>query len=96
VDEYQRVGKELGKQFPQIDIDPFMELLMIEGHLIDPPILSNSICSDPDDEKFIECAVASQTKIIISGDKLLLNLSGHKNIEIIKPRLFLEKHLNKK
>jgi putative PIN family toxin of toxin-antitoxin system len=93
IDEYQRVGKELGKQFPQIDIDPFMELLMIEGHLIDPPVLLDSACDDPDDEKFIACAIASQTKIIISGDKHLLNVSGHKGIEIIRPKLFIEKYL---
>lgn len=96
VDEYQRVGQELGKHFPQIDIDPIIELLMIEGHLIDAPFLLNSVCEDPDDEKFIACAITSQTKIITSGDKHLLKLSGHKNIEIVKPRLFLEKYLNRK
>lgn len=94
VEEYQRVGKELGEQFSEIDIEPFMELLMLEGHLFNAPLLLNSVCEDPDDEKFIACAIASQTKIIISGDKHLLKLSGHKNIEIIKPRLFLEKYLN--
>ncbi|MBI5598400.1 MAG: putative toxin-antitoxin system toxin component, PIN family [Deltaproteobacteria bacterium] len=93
VDEYQRVEKELGKQFSEIDIEPFMELLMIEGHLINAPLLLNLVCKDPDDEKFIACAIASQTKIIISGDKHLLNVSGHKGIEIIRPRLFIEKYL---
>lgn len=96
LDEYQRIGKELGGQFSEINIEPFVELLMIEGYLIDVPLLVNPVCEDPDDEKFIACAVASQTKIIISGDKHLLKLSGYKNIEIIKPRLFLEKYLNKK
>lgn len=95
LDEYQRIGKELGKQFPQIDLDPFLELLIIEGHLINPPILLSSVCDDPDDEKFIECAVAGQAKIIISGDNHLLKISGHNDIEIIPPRLFVEKYLKK-
>jgi len=93
VDEYQRVGKELGERFQKIDIEPFMELLMIEGQLVNAPFLLGSVCEDPDDEKFIECAIASQTKTIISGDKHLLKLSGYKGIEIIKPRLFVEKYL---
>ncbi len=93
VDEYQRVGKELGKRFPRVNSEPFMELLMIEGHLINALLLPYSVCADPDDDKFIACAIASQTKIIISGDKHLLKVSGHKGIEVIKPRLFIEKYL---
>ncbi|MFH1288444.1 MAG: putative toxin-antitoxin system toxin component, PIN family [bacterium] len=58
--------------------------IKVEGQLINAPFLVNSVCEDPDDEKFITCAIASQTKIIISGDKQLLKLFGHKGIEIIK------------
>ncbi len=96
VDEYQRIGKELEEQFSQINIEPFLKLLMVEGHLINAPFLVNSVCEDPDDEKFIKCAIASQTKIIISGDKHLLKLFGHKDIEIIKSRLFIDKYLKMK
>ncbi len=93
VDEYQRVGRELEKRFSQINVEPFMELLMIEGHLVNAPLQLNPVCEDRDDEKFLDCAIASQTKIIISGDKHLLKLTGYKDIEIIKPRAFTEKYL---
>jgi len=41
---------------------------------------------DPDDNKFIECAVALDCKIIISGDKHLRSLKKYIDIEILSPR----------
>jgi len=55
-----------------------------------------SVCEDPDDDKFIECAIAGQCKIIISGDKPLLKFTGYEDIVILNPRNFdgLVKSLN--
>ncbi len=39
------------------------------------------IDDDPDDDKFIECAVASRAGFIVSGDKHLLNLKEYKGIK---------------
>jgi uncharacterized protein len=46
--------------------------------------------ADPDDDKFIECALASKAGYIVSGDKHLLNLKNYQGIEIKKPAEFLE------
>ena len=43
---------------------------------------------DPDDNKFIECAVALDSKIIISGDNHLKNLKKYVDIEIMSPKKF--------
>jgi predicted nucleic acid-binding protein len=51
------------------------------------------VCADPDDDKFIACALASNAKIICSGDRHLLDVNGYQGIEIIKPRAFTEKYL---
>jgi len=48
---------------------------------------------DPDDNKFIECAVALESKIIISGDKHLLNIHKYIDIHIVSPREFIEQFL---
>ena len=40
--------------------------------IISPPSLENPVSSDPDDDKFIACAIAAKTKVIVSGDKHLL------------------------
>ena len=50
---------------------------------------------DPDDNKFLECAVVLDSKIIISGDSHLKKIKKYIDIEILSPREFIELH-NKK
>jgi predicted nucleic acid-binding protein len=45
---------------------------------------------DPDDDKFIEAAIASGAEIIVSGDQHLLQLHQYENIQILKARDFLK------
>lgn len=94
--EYQRAGGVLAKQFPGVDLDPILTLLAAEAELIVAPSLPEPICDDPDDDKFLACALASKTKIIISGDKQLLRVSGYRGIEVIRPRTFVDEYLSKK
>ncbi len=47
--------------------------------------------NDPDDNKFIECAVALDSQVIVSGDKHLREIKKYINIEIISPREFIER-----
>ena len=47
---------------------------------------------DPDDNKFLECAVALESKIIISGDKHLKDIKKYIDIEILSPREFIDLH----
>ena len=45
---------------------------------------------DPDDNKFIECAVECRANYIISGDRHLLNLKEYEGIKLIKSSEFLK------
>jgi len=92
-DEYLRIGDELAEQFPNIDIEPFINLVESNAEFVHSPNLPNPICSDPDDDKFIACALAGNAKIIVSGDKHLLKVSGYRQIEVIKPRSFIDQYL---
>ncbi|MBR3355647.1 MAG: putative toxin-antitoxin system toxin component, PIN family [Oscillospiraceae bacterium] len=47
------------------------------------------VCRDPDDNKFIECALDGQCNYIVSGDKDLLDIRHYKNIRIITVSEFL-------
>lgn len=47
---------------------------------------------DPDDNKFIECAVALKAKYIISGDKALTEIVNYMDIKIQNPRQFLDEY----
>jgi putative PIN family toxin of toxin-antitoxin system len=45
---------------------------------------------DPDDNKFIECAVECRANYIISGDRHLLNLKEYEGIKLIKSSEFFK------
>ena len=48
------------------------------------------IKDDPDDDKFIECAVALKANAIITGDREILAIKEFMGIKILTPRQFLE------
>jgi uncharacterized protein len=91
--EYQRVAERLSARYPSVNVEPIIRLLAIFGELVDTCGLSGTICNDQDDNKFIESAIASQSKLIVSGDKHLLNISGHKGIMVLTPRDFVDAYL---
>ena len=93
LDEYQRVGEILGKQFPKVDLGPIIDLLAVEAKLVLPPPLPEPVCADPDDDKFLAAALASKTKFVISGDKHLLNVSDYRGLKIVRPRKFVDEYL---
>ena len=95
LEEYRRVGVRLSREYPGVDLDPFLALLAVEAEVVLAPPLPESVCEDPDDDKFIACALASRCKVIVSGDKLLRKVSGYQGIEILSPTRFVEHHLKK-
>jgi putative PIN family toxin of toxin-antitoxin system len=93
LEEYHRVAEELSSKFPAVDIDRIIELLTIYGEVFETKNISVSICEDPGDNKSIECAIAGNSKLIVSGDKHLLNITGYQSISVLKPRDFIDNHL---
>ena len=51
------------------------------------------ICRDPDDDKFINCAIDAKAIYIVSGDNDLLTLKNFAGIEIVTAREFYDKYL---
>ncbi len=94
LEEYRRVGEALAEQFPTVALRPVIDLVTIESDLYPSQPLPEPVCDDLDDDKFLACALASGSKLIISGDKHLLRVSGFSGIEILKPREFIEKYLS--
>ena len=93
IDEYQRVAEALAGKYPGIDISAIIELIAIHGEFIDAEGIEVFECEDPDDNKFLECAIASRAKLIVSGDKHLLKLNGYQEIVVHKPRDFVDLYL---
>lgn len=46
---------------------------------------------DPDDDKFLACALEAQADYIVSGDPHLRNLKQYQGIDILSPYAFLER-----
>ena len=90
VDEYVEVLKRLGLQ----NESELQELLntFSEGHNIIFSATTPSLKiveQDPDDNMFIECAVALGCSHIISGDKHLKQVKNYMGIKIVNPKKFL-------
>lgn len=50
------------------------------------------ICRDPEDNKFLNCAITGGANYLVSGDDDLLTLKMIRSTEIIAPHKFLKKH----
>ncbi len=73
------------------DIEDLLTLLHHDAVLV--PGLANvrgAIPNDPDDEKFLACAIDAGADLIVSGDKHLLALSTYRDIPIVTARDFLQ------
>ena len=96
LEEYRRVGRRLANEFPEVEFDPWLELLTLSSIPVDAPALPEQVCRDPDDDKFLACAIAGSANIVVSGDKALRKTSGYAGISVLTPREFVERYLNKR
>ncbi|MCI0555756.1 MAG: putative toxin-antitoxin system toxin component, PIN family [Anaerolineae bacterium] len=94
LDEYRRVGEILAKEHPIIDLNPILNFVIEHAKVYKPVKLKHPVCEDPDDDKFLACALASGSRVIISGDRHLLKVSGYEGIEVLKPREFVDRYLD--
>lgn len=65
------------------DVRRFAERVEISGTL-------KAVGADPDDDKFIECAVVGQANVIVSGDSHLLALEEYQGIPIMSAADFID------
>ena len=91
--EYREVGETLAKRFPGVDLNPILELLIVKAELTESSSLAEPVCDDPEDDKFLACALAGNSELIISGDRHLLKVSGYRGVKVVKPRKFLDDFL---
>lgn len=93
INEYVEVLRRLGLQ-DEREMEELLDLFANGFHSIftaKTPQL-HVVEDDPDDDKFIECAVALKADCIISGDKSLTAIQEYMNIKIINPKDFLSEY----
>jgi predicted nucleic acid-binding protein len=62
---------------------------------VEPASVPVSACDDPDDLKFLACALAGGARIVVTGDRALLRASGFRGLEVVTPREFVRRHLER-
>jgi len=90
-DEFRRVleypkfalSKKEIRTIIEEEILPFFEVFDIT-HAV------TGICRDPDDDKFLSCAVSASADFIVSGDKDLLVVKEYRSVMIETPLNFLK------
>jgi putative PIN family toxin of toxin-antitoxin system len=91
LDEYtevlQRIGLENEREIEEL-LSLFAKGFNILFTMKTPKI--SVVKDDPDDDKFIECAVALKAEVIITGDKVLKAVSEYMGIKIMSPQQFLK------
>jgi putative PIN family toxin of toxin-antitoxin system len=58
LEEYHRVGALLGARYPGVDLEPVLALVAVHAEVVQPATLADRVCEDPDDDKFMTCALA--------------------------------------
>ena len=74
------------------DRDQFVHLLQADTLLI-VPTRKVSVCRDPKDNIFLECAIEARVNVIVTGDNDLLILHPFRGIPIVTPQTFIKKFL---
>jgi uncharacterized protein len=69
-------------------VDELLESFLGIVRIIQEPKVVRVVRADPDDDKFIACAVSARVRWVISGDTHLLTLQRYKSIRIVTPQQF--------
>ena len=93
IDEYIEVLRRLGLQ-DERELSELLGLFARGFHAVftaKTPEL-HVVEDDPDDNKFVECAVALKADFIVSGDKALTAIQDYMGIKIVNPKEFITIH----
>lgn len=71
-------------------LDSILGLIELHSDIVEPVRFAKAVCSDPDDDKFLEAAIAANADYVVSGDTALLKLKNYQQIQIVRPAQFLK------
>lgn len=92
IDEYIAALQRLGLQNER-ELSELLSLLAHGFHVLFSARTPNLhvVGEDPDDDKFIECAVALKAEFVISGNKALTAIQDYMGMRIVTPGEFLDR-----
>ena len=90
LDEVARVLRREKFGWPEEEIRRALSQIDRFSDLVDSPQRIDVIKDDPTDNRILECAAASSSDYLVSGDNHLLALGQYEGVRIVKPAEFLE------
>jgi putative PIN family toxin of toxin-antitoxin system len=76
-------------KWPEPEIIAQLKLVVRVAKTIEPKLMLEEIKADPDDDRILECGVAGNADLIVSGDRHLTRLKVFQGIGIVRPVDFL-------
>ena len=92
--EYLNVAARLADRYTGVEYESILGLIIQNAELVQPSDLPEPVSTDPDDDKFLACALAGDSTTIVSGDSDLINVSGYCGIEVLTPKAFVSECLD--
>lgn len=90
--EYHEVMERLRRDYPGRAGVRWAEALTETAILVFPNQRAGGATPDPGDQKVLECALAAEADVIVTGDKRhLLPLKRFRDVEIVSPADFLRR-----
>ncbi len=77
-------------QMDKDDVQNEVETIRYFAEFVTPQEDIAVVEDDPDDDKFLEAAVAGDVEYLVSGDQHLLSVNSFRGIDIVEPRTFYE------
>lgn len=71
------------------EVDQVIQEIRDQAILVSAVELPEKVAQDPEDDKFLACAVAGGADYVVSGDRLLLEVDQYRGIPVVSPRAFL-------
>lgn len=70
------------------EVEEAIELMRMKMEIVEPKLLKDPMCRDPNDDIVVGTALAGDVKCIVTGDKDLLDLKRFESFDIISPKEF--------
>jgi uncharacterized protein len=88
LEETLRVLRDKFHRTPD-EVEESDKQLRVVAGIVTPTETINAVAADPSDDRILECAVAADAEVIVSGDQHLLALGSFKGIPIQRVSDFL-------
>jgi uncharacterized protein len=88
ISEIVKVLSDFKIRLPDEDIKELVDMIVHNSEIVEPREKIDVVKDDPNDNIFIETAVAGNADYIVSQDKHLLRLKEFRRIRIISPEEF--------